>query len=267
MCCWIRFKSKKTGRGPLVGPDWKQDVQPVMTCYKLVTCEFKWFGFQSRVESFIQKTERRLFTIFHRWAFNVRGILRSDFGFHWIFFEKSWFSGSFIILRIQTLRNIFYSGRLSFSMENFSILWRKLNFLKEILFFEENSILFVENSIFQRKKFWIKKSHVFPFQHSLLIRKTPHLQSIILLDRPMVRANHGGYSCSGGQNQRRTGSTTKSRRSAWHESRKRIKSSSSFDSTTLPKQMLSGSRGTKCSTSHNFMIYLIIMPPFVPTEK
>ena len=26
-----------------------------MTCYKLVTCEFKWFGFQNKVESLIQR--------------------------------------------------------------------------------------------------------------------------------------------------------------------------------------------------------------------
>lgn len=39
---------------------------PVMTCYKLVTCEFKWFGLQTRVEKFIQDIERRLFTNFHR---------------------------------------------------------------------------------------------------------------------------------------------------------------------------------------------------------
>lgn len=62
-----RFKSDKTNRGPLIGA-WKETAQPVMTCYKLVTCEFKWFGLQSRVESFIQKTERRLFTIFHRYV-------------------------------------------------------------------------------------------------------------------------------------------------------------------------------------------------------
>lgn len=65
---WNSFTSQKTGRGPLVGPDWKNNVKPVMTCYKLVTCEFKWFGLQSRVESFIHKTERRLFTVFHRWV-------------------------------------------------------------------------------------------------------------------------------------------------------------------------------------------------------
>lgn len=64
-----KFKSQKTGRGPLVGKDWKHNVQPVMTCYKLVTCEFKWFGLQTRVEGFIQKAERRLFTNFHRQVF------------------------------------------------------------------------------------------------------------------------------------------------------------------------------------------------------
>ena len=42
-------------------------VTPVMTCYKLVTAEFKWFGLQTRVESFIMKAERRLFTNFHRY--------------------------------------------------------------------------------------------------------------------------------------------------------------------------------------------------------
>jgi len=64
-----KFKSQKTGRGPLVGKDWKHNVQPVMTCYKLVTCEFKWFGLQTRIEGFIQKAERRLFTNFHRQVF------------------------------------------------------------------------------------------------------------------------------------------------------------------------------------------------------
>ncbi|XP_018333712.1 phosphatidylinositol transfer protein alpha isoform [Agrilus planipennis] len=64
-----KFKSKKTGRGPLVGPNWKNSVQPVMTCYKLVYAEFKWFGLQNKVEQFIHKSERRLFTNFHRQVF------------------------------------------------------------------------------------------------------------------------------------------------------------------------------------------------------
>ncbi|KAL7634223.1 UNVERIFIED_CONTAM: hypothetical protein RMT77_015553 [Armadillidium vulgare] len=64
-----KFKSNKTGRGPLTGPNWWKKCDPVMTCYKLVTVEFKWFGLQTRVEKFIQDTERRLFTNFHRQVF------------------------------------------------------------------------------------------------------------------------------------------------------------------------------------------------------
>ncbi|XP_069194812.1 phosphatidylinositol transfer protein beta isoform isoform X14 [Procambarus clarkii] len=64
-----KFKSVKTGRGPLQGPEWWKKCDPVMTCYKLVTCEFKWFGLQTRVEKFIQDIERRLFTNFHRQVF------------------------------------------------------------------------------------------------------------------------------------------------------------------------------------------------------
>ncbi|XP_050690565.1 phosphatidylinositol transfer protein alpha isoform-like isoform X4 [Eriocheir sinensis] len=64
-----KFKSEKTGRGPLTGPQWWKKCDPVMTCYKLVTCEFKWFGFQTRIEKFIMDTERRLFTNFHRQVF------------------------------------------------------------------------------------------------------------------------------------------------------------------------------------------------------
>ncbi|XP_065570788.1 phosphatidylinositol transfer protein beta isoform-like isoform X3 [Artemia franciscana] len=63
-----KFKSEKTGRGPLVGC-WEENANPVMTCYKLVTCEFKWFGLQNRVESFIMTQEKRLFTTFHRQVF------------------------------------------------------------------------------------------------------------------------------------------------------------------------------------------------------
>lgn len=64
-----KFKSEKTGRGPLDKADWMENAQPVMTCYKLVTCEFKWFGLQTKVENFIQKAERRIFTNFHRQVF------------------------------------------------------------------------------------------------------------------------------------------------------------------------------------------------------
>ncbi|XP_042858760.1 phosphatidylinositol transfer protein beta isoform-like [Penaeus japonicus] len=63
------FRSQKTGRGPLRGKNWWMSVEPVMTCYKLVTCEFKWFGLQTKIEKFIQDFDRRLFTTFHRQIF------------------------------------------------------------------------------------------------------------------------------------------------------------------------------------------------------
>ncbi|XP_054466331.1 phosphatidylinositol transfer protein beta isoform-like [Anoplopoma fimbria] len=68
-----KFKSVKTGRGPL-GPNWKQELVnkpdcPRMCAYKLVTVRFKWWGLQNRVESFIHEQEERIFTNFHRQLF------------------------------------------------------------------------------------------------------------------------------------------------------------------------------------------------------
>lgn len=40
-----------------------------MCAYKLCTVEFKWLGLQGKVEKFIQNSERRLFTKFHRQIF------------------------------------------------------------------------------------------------------------------------------------------------------------------------------------------------------
>uniref|UniRef100_A0A8C5PXV8 Phosphatidylinositol transfer protein N-terminal domain-containing protein n=1 Tax=Leptobrachium leishanense TaxID=445787 RepID=A0A8C5PXV8_9ANUR len=42
---------------------------PHMCAYKLVTVKFRWWGLQGRVEKFIHKQERRLFTNFHRQLF------------------------------------------------------------------------------------------------------------------------------------------------------------------------------------------------------
>eukprot|EP00096_Caligus_rogercresseyi_P000864 TRINITY_DN1142_c0_g1_i1.p1 TRINITY_DN1142_c0_g1~~TRINITY_DN1142_c0_g1_i1.p1 ORF type:complete len:274 (-),score=96.60 TRINITY_DN1142_c0_g1_i1:1024-1845(-) len=65
-----KFTSAKTGRGPLDSKDWASSApEPVMTCYKLVTVHFKWWGLQTRVESFIQSTLQRLFTNMHRQVF------------------------------------------------------------------------------------------------------------------------------------------------------------------------------------------------------
>ncbi|KAG7235379.1 hypothetical protein INR49_032719 [Caranx melampygus] len=58
------FKSEKTGRGPL-GPDCRAGEQPRLSthvCYKLVSTEFKWRGLQGKMENFIHKMEKRLFT-------------------------------------------------------------------------------------------------------------------------------------------------------------------------------------------------------------
>jgi len=87
-----KFKSTKTGRGPLLkledskGARWQDQVNPVMTCYKLVTVEFKWWGLQNRVEKFIQKSERRIFTNFHRqvfcWTDQWHGLTMKDIRDH-----------------------------------------------------------------------------------------------------------------------------------------------------------------------------------------
>ncbi|XP_073322020.1 phosphatidylinositol transfer protein beta isoform-like [Pagrus major] len=66
-----RFKSAKTGRGPL-GPNWKKELvnsQNRMCAYKLVTVNFKWWGLQKRVENLIHDQEKRIFTNFHRQLF------------------------------------------------------------------------------------------------------------------------------------------------------------------------------------------------------
>ncbi|XP_075839798.1 phosphatidylinositol transfer protein beta isoform isoform X3 [Microtus pennsylvanicus] len=67
------FHSVKTKRGPL-GPNWKKELAntpdcPKMCAYKLVTIKFKWWGLQSKVENFIQKQEKRIFTNLHRQLF------------------------------------------------------------------------------------------------------------------------------------------------------------------------------------------------------
>jgi len=62
------FVSEKTGRGPLKG-NWIASADPVMTCYKLVSTQFKWEVIQGKVEKFIHSTEKRLFTNFHRQIF------------------------------------------------------------------------------------------------------------------------------------------------------------------------------------------------------
>nr|KAG5713131.1 hypothetical protein BaRGS_007658 [Batillaria attramentaria] len=71
------FHSEKSGRGPLPKDTvvegqqgkWTKTHDPVMCCYKLVRVYFKWFGLQNRIEKFILRQEKRLFTNFHRQVF------------------------------------------------------------------------------------------------------------------------------------------------------------------------------------------------------
>ncbi|CAO3640160.1 unnamed protein product [Cunninghamella blakesleeana] len=63
------FHSFKADRGPLVDPEWIKKCEPVMTCYKLVYIEFKWFGLQTKVESYLAGAIRGMFTKFHRQLF------------------------------------------------------------------------------------------------------------------------------------------------------------------------------------------------------
>ncbi|GAQ84129.1 Phosphatidylinositol transfer protein [Klebsormidium nitens] len=53
-----KFKSKKTGRGPLKA-GWHKKCDPVMTAYKLVTVDVPYFGWGSSVEKFVAKHAQR----------------------------------------------------------------------------------------------------------------------------------------------------------------------------------------------------------------
>ncbi|KAG0068585.1 hypothetical protein BGZ92_004862, partial [Podila epicladia] len=62
------FRSDKALRGPLQG-EWAKTCDPVMTCYKVVSIEFRSWGIQGKVESYMHSVERDLFTKFHRELF------------------------------------------------------------------------------------------------------------------------------------------------------------------------------------------------------
>ncbi|KAG0014970.1 hypothetical protein BGZ81_000141 [Podila clonocystis] len=62
------FRSEKALRGPLQG-EWAKTCDPVMTCYKVVSIEFRSWGIQGKVESYMHSVERDLFTKFHRELF------------------------------------------------------------------------------------------------------------------------------------------------------------------------------------------------------
>lgn len=63
MCKNIKNAREMNMEAPAAQPE------PHMTCYKLVTAKFKWFGLQKRVENYIHTAEKRIFTLFHRQVF------------------------------------------------------------------------------------------------------------------------------------------------------------------------------------------------------
>uniref|UniRef100_A0A3Q3B8J8 Phosphatidylinositol transfer protein alpha isoform n=1 Tax=Kryptolebias marmoratus TaxID=37003 RepID=A0A3Q3B8J8_KRYMA len=68
-----KFKSEKTGRGPLE-PGWQDTLAqnadtPHMCAYKLVSVDVRYIGLQSKLENYIHKVENRLFKQFHRQLF------------------------------------------------------------------------------------------------------------------------------------------------------------------------------------------------------
>lgn len=62
-----RVKSIETARQ--MNMEQKEEYPQVMTCYKLVSAKFKWFGIQNRVEKYVHTAEKRIFTLFHRQVF------------------------------------------------------------------------------------------------------------------------------------------------------------------------------------------------------
>eukprot|EP00163_Fabomonas_tropica_P003130 TRINITY_DN125_c0_g1_i1.p1 TRINITY_DN125_c0_g1~~TRINITY_DN125_c0_g1_i1.p1 ORF type:complete len:275 (+),score=93.33 TRINITY_DN125_c0_g1_i1:223-1047(+) len=64
-----KFRSEKAGRGPLT-EGWQKTSDPLMCAYKLVTVEFKYWGFQTKVEKSMQKSGMRdVFLKAHRQLF------------------------------------------------------------------------------------------------------------------------------------------------------------------------------------------------------
>ncbi|EDW01282.1 cytoplasmic phosphatidylinositol transfer protein 1 [Drosophila grimshawi] len=62
------FKSQKTNRGPLV-EGWRETDTPIMCSYKVVHASFEVWGFQTKVEDFIQRGIREILLLGHRQAF------------------------------------------------------------------------------------------------------------------------------------------------------------------------------------------------------
>ena len=62
--------------------EWMNHVTPVMCCYKLVKVWFRWWGVQTKMETWILTQEQRLFTTYHRqlvcWQDRYTGLTMAD---------------------------------------------------------------------------------------------------------------------------------------------------------------------------------------------
>lgn len=63
-----QFRSEKTGRG-LLAEGWHESHEPIMTAYKVVRCDFKYWGLQTRAEGSITNSQQSLMGLTHRQAF------------------------------------------------------------------------------------------------------------------------------------------------------------------------------------------------------
>ncbi|XP_071954420.1 cytoplasmic phosphatidylinositol transfer protein 1-like [Antedon mediterranea] len=63
-----KFKSAKTGRGPLTA-GWRENTKPIMCSYKGTKVRFDVWGLRSRVEDFVHRSIQEILILGHRQAF------------------------------------------------------------------------------------------------------------------------------------------------------------------------------------------------------
>lgn len=81
-CNPATYSSVMAKRGPLDPKTWTRTTVPIMTCYKFITVNFKWFGIQNKMENAILEQYRRMLLAFHQqvwcWTDEWYGLTWSD---------------------------------------------------------------------------------------------------------------------------------------------------------------------------------------------
>ncbi|TRY78149.1 hypothetical protein TCAL_13477 [Tigriopus californicus] len=62
----VTYCSKKANLGPLNAKTWRETTQPIMTCYKFITVQFKWFGIQNKMENVILDQYTKMLLALHQ---------------------------------------------------------------------------------------------------------------------------------------------------------------------------------------------------------